>query len=101
MKKQNEKNIAITIWNVLGISIFLAFFIFSMIVGGSAGNGYQDAGKYFVGDHGNYVEVSQSIYIVSSILEVLFWIFIPLTPLGEFMISKIQEVVEKKRNRME
>ena len=99
--KKSKGNIYITIWLALGITIILTFFVFSMVIGGSAGNGYREAGKYFVGDHGNYVEVSQSIYIVSSILEVLFWIFIPLTPLGAFMISKIQEVVDKKRNQME
>ena len=99
--KKDKGNIFITIWNALGMTIFLTFFVFSIVIGGSAGNGYQDAGKYFVGDHGNYVAVSQSIYTVSSILEVLFWIFIPLNPLGAFMISKIQEVVDKKRNRME
>ena len=99
--KKDKGNIFITVWLALGMTIILTFFVFTIVIGGSAGNGYQDAGKYFVGDHGNYVEVSQSIYIVSSILEVLFWIFIPLTPLGAFMISKIQEVVDKKRNRME
>ena len=99
--KKDKGNIFITIWVALGMTIILTFFVFTIVIGGSAGNGYQDAGKYFVGDHGNYVEVSQSIYIVSSILEVLFWIFLPLTPLGAFMISEIQEVVYKKRNRME
>ena len=99
--KKDKGNIFITIWVALGMTIILTFFVFTIVIGGSAGNGYQDAGKYFVGDHGNYVEVSQSIYIVSSILDVLFWIFIPLTPLGAFMISEIQEVVYKKRNRME
>ena len=99
--KKDKGNIFITIWVALGMTIILTFFVFTIVIGGSAGNGYQDAGKYFVGDHGNYVEVSQSIYIVSSVLEVLFWIFIPLTSLGAFMISKIQEVVDKKRNRME
>ena len=99
--KKDKGNIFITVWLALGMTIILTFFVFTIVIGGSAGNGYQDTGKYFVGDHGNYVEVSQSIYIVSSILEVLFWIFIPLTTLGAFMISKIQEVVDKKRNRME
>jgi hypothetical protein len=99
--KKDKGSIFITIWVALGMTIILTFFVFTIVIGGSAGNGYQDTGKYFVGDHGNYVEVSQSIYIVSSILEVLFWIFIPLTPLGAFMISEIQEVVDKKRNRME
>ena len=101
MMKQNGNNIAITIWNVLGIIIILTFGIFSMIVGGSAGIGYQEAGRYFVGNHGDYVEVSSTIWTVSCVLEVLFWIFIPLTPLGAFLIAKIQERIERKKNRAE
>lgn len=101
MKKQNRKNIAITIWNALGVAIILAFFIFSIIVGGSAGNGYQEAGRYFVGNHGDYAEVSGAVWMVSYVMEILFWIFIPLTPLGAFSIAKIQERMERKRNRFE
>ena len=62
MKRQKGNNIAITIWNGLGIVIILAFFLFSMIVGGSAGNGYQESGRYFLGSHGDYVEVSSAIW---------------------------------------
>ena len=101
MKRQKGNNIAITIWNGLGIVIILAFFLFSMIVGGSAGNGYQESGRYFLGSHGDYVEVSSAIWTASCVLEVLFWIFIPLTPLGAFLIAEIQERIERKKNRME
>ncbi|MBQ9794827.1 MAG: hypothetical protein IJW34_07775 [Clostridia bacterium] len=99
--KKSKGNIYITIWLALGITIILTFFVFSMVIGGSAGNGYREAGKYFVGDHGNYVEVSQNIWIISSIWEILYWIFIPLTPLGAFVISAIQEKIDRKRKRLE
>lgn len=76
-----------TIWNAVGIAVVIGFFVFSMIVGGSAGNGYQEAGKYFVGEHGTYVEVSETIWIISSIFEILFWVFI----IGAFVIAIIRE----------
>ena len=100
MKKTRGKT-AIILWNALGITVISAFFIFSMIVGGSAALGYREAGKCFVGDHGNYVEVSGAVWTASYVLEVLFWIFLPLTPLGTFFISKIQEKRELKRNSLE
>ena len=84
-----------------GIVIILAFFLFSIIVGGSTGNSYQESGRYFLGAHGDYVEVSRAIWTASGVREVLFWIFIPLTPLGAFLIAEIQERIERKKNRME
>lgn len=99
--KKTKKDVAITIWITLGIIFISTFFIFSMVVGGSAGNGYQEAGKFFVGNHGDYVEVSSAIWMVSRVLEILFWIFVPLTPLGAFLIAEIQERSEQKKNRLE
>ena len=99
--KKTKRDVAITIWITLGIVFISSFFIFTMVVGGSAGNGYQEAGKFFVGDHGEYVEVSRTIWTLSCVLEILFWTFIPLTPLGAFLIAEIQERRERKRNRLE
>ena len=100
-EKRNKGNILITLWNTLGIIIILGFFVFSTIIGGSAGNGYQEAGKCFVGEHGTYVEVSETIWTISSIYEILFWISLPLTPIGAFIISNIQERTERRKNRFE
>jgi len=101
MQKKSDKNVILTLWNALGITVLVGFFLFSAIVGGSTGQGYEEGGKYFVGEHGNYTEVSQTVFIISGILETLFWIFIPLTPLGGFLIAHIQERIERKRNRFE
>lgn len=100
-EKRNKGDILITLWIAFGVIVILGFFVFSMIIGGSAGNGYQEAGKYFVGEHGLYVEVSETIWIISGILEILFWIFLPLTPIGAFVISNIQEKIERRKNRFE
>ncbi len=100
-ENRNKGDIFITLWNAFGVIVILGFFVFSMIIGGSAGIGYQEAGKYFVGEHGNYVEVSKIIWAISSIWGILFWVFIPLTPIGAFVISSIQEKIERRKNRFE
>ena len=102
MKPIRKKgDLIITLWIAFGVIVILGFFVFSMIIGGSAGNGYQEAGKYFVGEHGTYVEVSETIWTISSIFEILFWISLPLTPIGAFIISNIQEKIERRKNRFE
>lgn len=100
-EKKSKDDILITLWNIAGIIIILGFFVFSMIIGGSAGNGYQEAGKFFVGEHGTYVEVSETIWTISSIYEILFWLSLPLTPIGAFVISNIQDKIERRKNRFE
>ena len=101
---ENEKkkgDIIITLWISFGVMFILGFFLFSMIIGGSAGNGYQDAGRFFVGEHGIYVEVSKTIWTISRVWGILFSIMIPLTPIGAFVISDIQEKLNQRKNRFE
>ena len=90
-KTIGKKSLLITIWNALGWIIILGFFVFSAVIGGSAGLGYQEGERYFVGNHGDYTEVSQTVWKISTVLEILFWIFIPLTPLGELILEKLQK----------
>ena len=99
--KRIKGDIIITLWISFGVMIILGFFLFSMIIGGSAGNGYQDAGRFFVGEHGIYVEVSKTIWTISRVWGILFSIFIPLTPIGAFVISDIQEKLNQRKNRFE
>lgn len=90
-KTTRKKSLLITIWNAFGWSLILAFFVFTAIIGGSAGLGYQEGGRYFVGNHGDYTEVSQTVWKISSVLEILFWIFIPLEFLGSWILEKLQK----------
>ena len=41
---------------------FFAFMIHDALIGGSAGNGKVQAGKYYVGSHGHYTEVSRAAF---------------------------------------
>ena len=85
--KKNKTNLILTIWNATVNVIIAGFFLFGFIIGGTAAHRYCEANTYFVGNHGEYTQVSEIIYHVSYVWEILFWIFIPLTPLGCFLIS--------------
>ena len=99
--KENKTNLILSIWNTIGIVIIAGFFLFGFIIGGTAALGYCEANTYFVGNHGEYTQVSETIYRISSVWEILFWAFIPLNPLGCFLISHIQGKIEQKRKRLE
>ena len=99
--KEDKTNFLLCFWNAIGIVIIAGFLLYGFIIGGSASLGYCEANAYFVGNHGEYTQVSESIYYISYVWEILFWIFIPITPLGCFLISHIQEKIEQKKNRLE
>ncbi len=44
---------------------FVLFFLVSVLLGGTAELGYVADGKYFLGDHGYYREVSKTVYFFS------------------------------------
>ncbi len=98
---KKKSDLLISVWNVLGVAIILGFFIFSMIIGGTAQNGYIADGMYFVCEHSDTVQVSECIWHISYIWGVLFWLFIPLTPIGAYLISYIEEKSERRKNRLE
>ena len=41
---------------------FFAFWYSTLILGGDAGNGKEDGGRFFVGAHGKYTEVTEGVY---------------------------------------
>ena len=100
-EKTNKGDVLIILWIIFGVMIILGFFVFSMIIGGTAGSGYIDGGRYFVCEHSNTVEVSNMVWYISRIWGILFSLFIPLTPIGAFIISNIQEKIEQRKNRSE
>ena len=99
--KRNNGDIFITLWISFGVIVILGFFVFTMIIGGTAGSGYQEGGRYFVCEHSDTVEVSKMVWQISRIWGILFSLFIPLTPIGAFVISDIQEKIERRKNRFE
>lgn len=98
--KNKKAIITVSIWIYLGIAAILFFFIFSAIIGGSAMNGYKEAGRYFVAEHENVTEVSKTIWTISKVSGVLFWVFIPLTPIGGFIIYDVFDKIERRKNKM-
>lgn len=102
MEEKREKgDILITLWITTGVVIVLGYFVFSFIIGGSAANGYQLDGQFFVCAHSDGVAVSKVVWMISKVWGVLFSIFILLTPIGAFAISNIQQMIERRKNRVE
>ena len=95
--KKLKGDIFITLWIAFGVTVILGFFIFSAIIGGDALNGYQENGQYFVTAHENVAQVSKATWIVSKVWGILFYIFIPLTPIVAFVISNIQEKIKRRK----
>ena len=75
---KDKMNILICFWNAIGIFIIAGFFLYGFMIGGSASLGYCDANAYYVGNHGEYTQVSEIIYHVSYVWEILFWIFLTI-----------------------
>ena len=90
----------ITAWIVLGCFIVVSHLVVLWFYG-SAINGFEYNGQYFLGNHGEYLEVSKTVWNASLVWGILFYIFIPLTPLGAFVISNIQGRIERRKNRFE
>lgn len=67
---------------VAGILNFIAFGVHSAMIGGSAGNGKERDGRYFVSDHGKDTEVSQETFYWSSIHGKSVFITHPLAIIG-------------------
>ena len=63
--------------------------------------GYIEQGKYFVSNHGESSEVSRMIYSISYIWEIIFFLSFPIYFVGLFVISKIQNRIEKRQNMFE
>ena len=68
---------------LVAVPSFVVFFLFSLIIGGDALNGFSTEGRYFVSSHGNHIEVSWLTYTISWYLGSLtLATFIPMVLLG-------------------
>lgn len=86
---KSKLDIVLRLWEGLCSCVAVGYFIFSAAIGGSALNGYCEAGNYYVGEHGSYVSVTEQIWNISYIWNVGFFLVIPLAPLGMFLITAI------------
>jgi hypothetical protein len=64
------------IW-IVAIVNFFSFFFISLYLGGSASIGKQENGKFYLGEHGRYTEVSENVFEYSEIHGKSIWITHP------------------------
>lgn len=71
------------IW-IVSLVNFLSFWIIAAANGGDAMNGIKDGGKYFLGSHRHYTEVSKAFFDYSRIHTISIWITLPVALIGGF-----------------
>ena len=76
---------------IVAVLNFAAFWVGSLILGGSANAGKVENGRCYVGDHGNFTEVSREAFLYSQIHSVSVWITHPLAGIAGMVLvlSKI------------
>lgn len=69
---------------------FVVFVAIASYLGGNAINGKVEDGRYFLGSHGNYTEVSYEIFVYSKIHTIIFLIMhiLPFLYLGAGYLRK-------------
>ena len=83
----------------IGLLNWAAYLSICSRIGGDAVNGKIDGGKYYVGSHGRYVEVSQSTYEWSRLHTYLVWATHALQLAGMIILVRLHvEGNAAKRN---
>jgi hypothetical protein len=65
---------------------FFAFFVVSMSIGGDGVGGKRENGRYYVGDHGKFKEVSRAVWLFSGCHAVSIFVTVPLAILGFLLV---------------
>jgi hypothetical protein len=71
---------------------FFLYFIVAVSIGGDAVNGKTEGGKFYLGEHGRFTEVSQSVFEYSRYHTYSVWMTHPLAMLGAYLL-----VTDKKK----
>ena len=64
------------VWDIValcGMAVWCSWMVASLWLGGDAFLGRQEGGKFFLGSHGNYTEVSRSVFMFSRIHGYIAW----------------------------
>ena len=72
--QKEKKNWLWRIWGAVCLCVTVGFFILSEVIGGAAMNGYVENGVYFVGEHGNYTQVTQEIWTISQVWGIVCFV---------------------------
>ncbi len=94
-KLRPKLQMTIGLFTIIAIPNFLLFMIITQNQGGSALNGKVENGHYYLGEHGQYTEVSQAVYSLNRVYEI-----ITLSAFGvTFLIGVIYSLFQKFRGR--
>ena len=87
MKRADKTTVMIRAVAIGAILFVVAFFVFSRCIGGTASLGYREEGLCFVGNHGDFTQVSETIWYVSRVWGILVnCIYFAVFGLGVFAI---------------
>ncbi len=73
MKKRDNVVLITRVVAVVIILFIVGFYIFSQVIGGTALLGNNEDGAFFVGNHGELIEVSELAWHISKIWELAVW----------------------------
>lgn len=73
---------------IIGIVNFLSFVAIAFSLGGDALNGYASDGRYFLGEHGRYTEVSEAVFQYSQWHARSLFITHPAAILAGYLLKK-------------
>ncbi|MDB6125218.1 MAG: hypothetical protein JWQ71_4211 [Pedosphaera sp.] len=82
-----------------GINLF-SFIIFSMVMGGHAGNGKIEDGRYYLGNHSRYTEVSASVFQYSLWQSHCLWITQPLLFVGAYLRVAYEKKEQRRKRKL-
>jgi len=74
------------------LALSVAFFGIEVFMGGTAQNGKVESGRFYIGQHGKYREVSRSVYVASAVGTWVWGAYgMVLIPVGGFFDSRSEK----------
>ncbi len=67
---------------------FVSFAVISTIIGGDAIHGKVEGGRYYIGGHGHFAEVSPSVFKYSTFHTEWFLVTLPLVWVGGSILER-------------
>lgn len=91
IKLRPKLQTAVGIFFLLAVFNFPLWMVIDRSQGGSALNGKVENGRYYLGDHGQYTEVSQSVYSINRTYETVSVIAFVATIVGNIAYSALHK----------
>ena len=82
---------------LIGVINFLAFVCVSLAIGGDAGSGMIEQGRYFLSNHGKLTEVPQAVWVYSLIHLMSNFITFPLCLIGVMLDARHRQFDQENK----